>query len=454
MKKNSLLFILLALFIAGCQQNQPAISESTIPGPDEIIASISIPQFPELVINVKEAGASGTGLQNDLPAFIQAVEELSEKGGGVLLVPGGEYYLEGPIHLKSNINLRLEKGARLFFSSDPGHYLPVVKTSWEGTFLYNYSPFIYAAACKNIAITGEGVIDGEASETWNTWKEMQQGDQLLSRKMNHDGTPLEDRIFGEGHYLRPHLVQFLDCENVLVEGVQLEDSPFWCLHLLRCDGVTVRNISYNAHNKNNDGIDPEYSRNVLIENVTFNNADDNIAIKAGRDDEGRASDRMSENIVVRNCHFMGLHAVVIGSEMSAGVQNVYVYDCDFAGDLKRGIYLKSNPDRGGFIRNIHVNNVQFGRVEDGIYITSYYHNEGAGHVTEISDIHFNNISVETASGTGIVLQGFPEKKLNGISFENINIKQAANALSMENTEDIRFTEVTIGKEATAPTFVK
>ena len=168
--------------------------------------------------------------------------------------------------------------------------------------------------------------------------------------MNHNNTPIDQRIFGEGHYLRPQLIQLYDCKNILIEGVKIEDSPFWCLHLLRCENITVRNIKYEAYNKNNDGIDPEYSKNILIEDITFNNSDDNIAIKSGRDDEGRASEFHSENIVVRNCHFKGLHAIVIGSEMSAGVENVFVENCDFSGKLKRGIYLKSNPDRGGYIK--------------------------------------------------------------------------------------------------------
>jgi len=448
-------FLFLAGILATTTLGQEYKNSSEIRSKAEaIVHSIHEPVIPDFTINIKTLGAKGDGKTDDRPVIKKAIAKLEKNGGGRIIIPAGEYLLKGAIHFTNNMELHLEKDARIFFSSEPQDYLPVVKTSWEGTFIYNYSPFIYAANCKNIAITGQGTIDGEASDTWNNWHEKQKDDQLLTRKMNHNNTPVEERIFGEGHFLRPPLIQFMECENVLVEGVNIEDAPFWCVHLLLCNSVTVRGINYNAQNKNNDGIDPEYSTNVLIEHVTFNNGDDNVAIKAGRDDEGRSATHGTENIVIRNCHFKGLHAVVVGSEMSAGVKNVFVYDCDFAGDLKRGIYLKSNPDRGGFIQNIYIDNVHFGKVEDGIYITSFYHNEGEGHVTDFGQIYFSNISIEEATGTGVVLQGFTDKELSGIYFNNVDIKKAANGLSMQHTKNIDFSNVTIGEPATAPSFVK
>ncbi len=421
---------------------------------ESILAQISEPEIPDYSIKITDFKGTGDSLSDNKPAFDTAIKQLENKGGGTLIVPAGQYLVNGPIHLKSNIELHLEKDSRIFFGSNPTDYLPVVKTSWEGTFIYNYSPFIYAFNCSNICISGEGIIDGEASDTWSLWKEKQKPDQQLSREMNHDNIPVESRIFGEGHFLRPHLIQFFDCNTIKVEGVKIEDSPFWCIHLLRCENIIVRNVKYAAFNKNNDGVDPEYSRNILIEDIIFNNSDDNIAIKAGRDDEGRASHYKSENIIVRNCLFKGLHAIVIGSEMSAGVQNVFVYDCGFAGYLKRGIYLKSNPDRGGFIRNVFVNNVQFGKVEDCFYITSFYHGEGKGHATEISQLQFENISCDTALNNGIVIQGFPEQKVRDITFTNINIGEVKNPLSLTAAENIVFNDVIIGSEADKPSFVK
>ncbi|MFV0365690.1 MAG: glycoside hydrolase family 28 protein [Mangrovibacterium sp.] len=420
---------------------------------DEIVASIQTPEIPNYQISILNFGAKDDGKFNNVKAFQKAINHLKKKGGGMLIVPSGEYFCDGPIHLTSHMELRLEKGARLFFSGQSKSYLPAVETSWEGTFVYNYSPFIYAKGCTDIVLSGEGVVDGEAKDSWSTWRAKQANAQQRSRDFNHASTPVEERVFGEGDYLRPQLIQFFDCQRVRVEGIRLEDSPFWCLHLLRCEDVVVRAISFDAFNANNDGIDPEYSRNVLIENVKFNNGDDNVAIKAGRDHEGRAAAHGSENIVVRNCVFRGLHALVIGSEMSAGVQNVFVEDCTYAGYLKRGIYLKSNPDRGGFIKHIYVNNVDFGDTEDCIYITSYYHNQGEGNVTEFEDINFSNIRCERATNTAIVLQGFPYKKLSGVKLTNIHIKDAKNGLSMENTQGIDMSDVTIGNPAGAPSAV-
>ncbi len=450
MKNLYFLFLIFGVFACQIQVSVDSKEVTTI---DSILKNIKEPSIPEQSIIVTDFGAKGDSITPNKIAVDKAIKELKNKGGGKLIFPAGQYFMNGPIHLVSNMDLHLEKHARIFFSSDYKNYLPVVKTSWEGTFIYNYSPFIYAYNCENIRITGEGIIDGEASETWAKWHGKQKKDQLLSREMNHNNTPIDQRIFGEGHYLRPQLIQLYDCKNILVEGVKIEDSPFWCLHLLRCENITVRNIKYEAYNKNNDGIDPEYSKNILIEDITFNNSDDNIAIKSGRDDEGRASEFHSENIVVRNCHFKGLHAIVIGSEMSAGVENVFVENCDFSGKLKRGIYLKSNPDRGGYIKNIFINNVKFGEVEDCIYITSFYHNEGEGHITEIKDIYFENISCQKANSSGIVMQGFPDKKLSDIYFKNIRIDSTSNPLSMENTENISFSDVVIGQLATSPSFV-
>jgi polygalacturonase len=234
----------------------------------------------------------------------------------------------------------------------------------------------------------------------------------------------------------------------------MEDSPFWCLHLLKCTNVIVRGVSYDAQNLNNDGIDPEYSRYVLIEDVKFNNHDDNIAIKAGRDDDGRASDVLTENILIRNCSFQGKPAIAIGSEMSAGVQNIFIQDCTHTGKLMRGIYLKSNPNRGGFIRNVFVKNVDFGEVLDCLYISTTYHNEGEGHVSDISNIYFENVRCKKATGTGIVIQGFKDKYIRDIYFKNITINWAKNGISMENAENIVMSNVLIGDLATEPIRVK
>lgn len=409
-----------------------------------ILNQINPPQVRQNAVSILEFGAVADSVSDCKPAFDAAIKVCSEKRNIRLIVPAGIYLINGPLHLADNICIELQKGARLKFSNNPGHYLPVVLTSWEGTFLHNYSPFIYGYQLENIIITGEGIIDGNASGSFTEWKVKQKASQMLSREMNHKNVPVEERIFGEGHFLRPHLMQFFECKNILIEDVHITNSPFWCIHLLKSENAVIRGLSFDAKNPNNDGIDPEYSKNILIEDIDFDNGDDNVAIKAGRDHEGRLTAKTTENIIIRNCRFKGLHGVVIGSEMSAGVQNVFVENCTFGGFCKRGIYLKSNPDRGGFIRNIFVNNVHFGEVEDAFYVTSFYHGEGKGFETDIQQIFVDSFYCRKANNAGIVIEGFPGKKVKNISFTNFQIDTAKVAISINNAENIMFAEVNIG----------
>jgi len=444
-------FIFLLICISSFAQN----SEFPTAKVDSIVNRIQLPVFPAYQINIAKLGAKGDSVTNNKAAFDKAMALCKKNNGGTIIVPKGIYKINGPIHFVSNVNLKIEKGAKIKFSDNPQDYLPMVLTSWEGTILYNYSPLIYAYECNNIAITGEGTIDGEGGKTWKTFKAKEAKGKDLSREMNHNNAALNDRKFGEGYFLRPQMIQFFKCKNILVEKVRIENSPFWCLHLLKSESITVRGISYKSLNYNNDGIDPEYAKDVLIENVTFDNGDDNVAIKAGRDHEGRANSATpSQNIVIRNCNFKGLHGVVLGSEMSAGIQNVYVENCKTVGYLKRGIYIKTNADRGGYIKNIFVRNIQLDEVEDCLYMTANYHGEGSGYQSDISNIHFSNITCNKASESGIVIQGFPEKKIRNISLKNIEIKSAKNAISNENAENVLMTDVFIGKRATVPSAAK
>lgn len=421
---------------------------------DSIVRRIQLPVFPSYQINISKLGAKGDSVSNTKAIFDKAMALCKKNNGGTIIVPKGIYKINGPIHFVSNVKLKLEKGARIKFSDNPKDYLPMVLTSWEGTMLYNYSPLIYAYDCTNIAITGEGTIDGAGGNIWKSFKSKETEGKNRSRDMNHNNVPLKDRKFGEGYFLRPQMIQFFNCKNIVVEGVRIENSPFWCLHLLKSQSITIKGISYKSLNHNNDGIDPEYAKDVLIENVNFDNGDDNVAIKAGRDHEGRANTATpSENIIIRNCNFKGLHGVVIGSEMSAGVQNVFVENCNTNGYLKRGIYLKTNADRGGYIKNVFVRNIKLDEVEDCLYITANYHGEGNGYQSDISNIHFTSISCNKASESGIVIQGFPDKKIKNITLKNIEIKEAKNALSNENADNVLMTDVFIGKRAGVPTAV-
>jgi polygalacturonase len=445
-------FILVFLFSLHCFAQENAFPTDSV---NAIVKRIQLPVIPSYKIEVTKLGAKGDSISDSKPAFDKAMALCKKNKGGTIIVPKGVYLLNGPIHFVSNVNLRIENGAKIKFSNKPEDYLPLVLTSWEGTMLYNYSPLIYAYNCTNIAITGEGTIDGEGSTTWKNFKAKEEADKMTSREMNHNSVPLKDRKFGEGHFLRPQMIQFFNCKNILVENIRIEDAPFWCLHLLKSQSITVRGLHYKSLNYNNDGIDPEYAKDVLIENITFDNGDDNIAIKSGRDHEGRANaNTPSENIVIRNCSFKGLHGVVLGSEMSAGIQNIYVENCKSAGHLKRGIYLKTNADRGGFIKNVFIQNIQLDEVEDCLYITSNYHGEGSGFPSTIENISFSNITCNKVTQTGIVIQGYPEKKIQNVYLSNIDIKWAKNAISNTNAQNVVLNEVFIGEKATVPSAAK
>ena len=404
-------------------------------------------------LSLLDFGAIGDGQTDCKPAFDRAMQRAEELGGAHLIVPAGVYHLCGPIHFVSRVCLELQEGATLRFDPDPSHYLPVVKTSWEGTFLYNYSPFIYGYELHDVAIIGQGVIDGNAATTFATWKEQQGPSKELSRRYNHEQTPIEERIFGEGHLLRPQLMQFFACERITLEGVFITNALFWCVHLLQSRNIICDSLRYDAKLVNNDGIDPEYAQDVLIQNIVFNNGDDNVAIKCGRDDDGRAANHPSSGIIIRNCIFKGLHGVVLGSEMSSGVENVFIENCTYGGYCKRGLYIKTNPDRGGFIRNIFFNNCEFGEVEDLFFLTSMYAGEGLNnhHFTAVHDIYVEDVHCQKARAAAVVLQGTAEEPLRNIHFERVKVDQAAIGLSMEHTEAITFKDCNLGGYAGVPT---
>ncbi|KFC21024.1 glycoside hydrolase family 28 protein [Epilithonimonas lactis] len=453
MKKIILIvFCSLSFFCFGAKININILDTATVESRaiDNILKTIEAPKVSKNVILITNLGAKGDSKTDNKPFFDKAMKQSKAKKGAKIVVPAGVYLINGPIHFVSNTTLELQKDAKIIFGTNEKDYLPAVLTSWEGTLIYNYSPLIYAYQVENVAIIGEGTIDGNGKDGFSQWYDKQKPAQAKTRDMNLKMTPVKERIFGKDSFLRPQLVQFFESKNILIEGVTITNAPFWCVHFLKSENITARKVKFDSQNKNNDGFDIEYSKNVLIDDVDFDNADDNVTIKAGRDREGRETNMPSENIIVRNSRFKGLHAIVIGSEMSSGVRNVFVENSTFAGYCKRALYLKSNADRGGYIKDIYINNVDFGEVEDAIYITSFYKGEGEGHETDIHNLFVNNFKVKKATNAGIVIQGYPTKKVNNIVFSNVKINEAQNAISMTNTENIIFNNVTIGKEEQIP----
>lgn len=422
---------------------------------DSILACITGATLQDGGVSLTRFGGRGDGATDCYRAFQKAMRYAKKQGGARIVLDEGTWLCRGPIHLTDNVTLVIGKGATLRFVADSQAFLPVVETSWEGTRLWNYSPFIYGHGVRDVAIVGEGIIDGDSGDTFSTWHDCQKADQEASRDMNHQGIPVAQRRFGEGHFLRPPLIQLYGCQRVTIQDIFIERAPFWCVHLLESENVIVRELRYDAKLVNNDGIDVEASRNVLIEGVRFNNGDDNVAIKSLRDNDGWLSHRPSENIIVRGCQFKGLHAVVIGSEMSGGVANVIVEDCTSAGYCKRGIYVKTNPDRGGFVRNLLVNRVSFDEVLDLFYVTSMYAGQGLqnNHFSDVCTIRVDSLTARKVAGTAIILQGTEAKPLRDISFRRVFVDNAANGLSIEHTGPILISDSHIGPREGVPSQV-
>lgn len=415
---------------------------------DSILANITGAQVRSDTVAVSPRRSS-----KDTRLVIQmAIDRVSAHGGGVVRLKPGVFMVGGNIELKDNVMLYLDEEAVLRFDPDPALY-PIVETSWEGTYCRNYSPMIRAYGVSNVGITGKGTVDGNAGSTFATWRPRQKEAQQRSRQMNHDGIAVAERCFGEGDWLRPQLIQFYNCGGVTIEGVKIINSPFWCVHLLRSNNIVCRGLRYDAKLVNNDGIDPESSSNILIEDISFDNGDDNIAIKSGRDDDGRdPSTPPCCNIVIRNCHFKGLHAVVLGSELSGGIRNVIIENCDAAGYCKRGIYVKSNPDRGGFVENVYVRSCRFGEVEDLFYITASYAGEGAGNdkFTRIANIHIDGLMADKVNGAAVVIQGVDEMPVNDVTFRNLVTGCPSIGISVENATGVTFDNCFIGGKAGVP----
>ncbi|CAN5915745.1 hypothetical protein BH24BAC1_BH24BAC1_36490 [soil metagenome] len=411
-------------------------------GPGRVLARIKAPVFADKVYDVREYGAVGDGQKDCLPAIAAAILRCTEGGGGKVVFPAGKYLVNGPIHLQDNVCLVVEAEAELIFGTRFSDYLPAVLTRWEGTIIYGYSPLIYAYQKKNIGITGAGTLNGQAATSWSKWQPLQRDGQLLTRQFNAENTPLAARQFGEGHTLRPSFIQFYACENVLVDGITITDSPFWCVHPVFSKNITISNVKFEAHNANNDGIDPDSCEDVYIHHIDFDNHDDNIAIKSGRDREPRELNRPSRNIVIRHCRWKGHNALALGSEMSGGIYNVFAQDCSYRGDVIAGIYLKSNRDRGGEISNVYISNFAFGKCRTAIECITNYKNEGQGNIPLFSSIRIENVSCRSASN-GIILEGTPEKPIRNVLLENIRIEEAKTPVKTAFTEAVVFKNVVV-----------
>jgi polygalacturonase len=337
--------------------------------------------------------------------------------------------------------------------------LPAVQSSWEGTECFNYSPLIYAFGCTNVALTGKGTIEARL-DVWKQWFTRPPAHLEALKRLYHfayTNAPVAQRqmAVGENH-LRPQFIQFNRCRNVLIEDVKIRNSPFWTIHLLLSQDVVVRRVEITARSRNNDGIDPEMTRNLLVEDCRFDQGDDAIAIKAGMDFDGRRLNTPSENIVVRNCTMVRGHQLVaIGSELSGGIRNVYVHDCRFENDAANPsqniVFIKTNRRRGGFVENIHVENIiakstklgVLGIDTDVLYqwrdLVPTYEEK----LTPIRGIHLKNIKVEETD-MPIKIAGDSKLPVKDVFLENITVTKARSQTnSYQNAENVLETNVRV-----------
>ena len=450
---------------------------------------VKVPVFKNNKVSVEKFGGVGDGITLNTNAFAKSMDALAAKGGGTLIVPKGIWFT-GPIVFRSNINMHLEKGAVILFSPDFNLY-PIVETIFEGLDTRRCQSPISGRNLVNVAITGQGSINGYG-EAWrplkknkvtaSQWKKMigaggvvKNNDTWYPSESSFKGSQISDMNVPRQNlteqewleikdFLRPVMVSFIECKNVYLQGVLFENSPSWNLHPLMCenvilDGLFVRNPGYS---QNGDGLDLESCRNSIIVNCTFDVGDDGICIKSGKDEPGRRRARPTENVIVDNCKvFQGHGGFVVGSEMSGGVRNISVKNCQFLG-TDVGLRFKSTRGRGGVVENIYISDIYMFNIETESFLFDlYYGGKSAVETLEDGDVTpteekllpvteetpvFRNIFVKNLvsrnARRAMLFNGLPEMKINNIQIEDINITAQYGA-ELSNSKDIVFKNVHI-----------
>ena len=407
--------------------------------------------------DVRSYGAVADGKTKATEAVRKAIAAAAAAGGGTILFSGG-VYLTGPIRLASNISLHVDAGAVLRFSSDFDVYLPMVRSRWEGTEVVNFSPLIYGDKVENVAITGRGLIDGGGEPWWRAYREQKEqlGKPGAARskwqqefaRLNADRHEWpDDRRWLENGFLRPPLIQILDCKNLAITDVTIKNPPFWTINPVYCDGVTIRGITVDnpEDSPNTDGIDPESSRNVHISDSHLSTGDDCIAIKSGRDQQGRRIGRPVENVTITNCTmFRGHGGVSIGSEMAGGARRIAVSNCVFQG-TERGIRIKTTRGRGNVVEDVRVTNIVVRDLKhEAVALDMFYTAAPPEPVSErtprVRNVHISGIT-GTAKGAG-VLFGLDESRIDDVTLTDIDVT-AETGLTIRNADHVTLRSVRI-----------
>jgi polygalacturonase len=435
----AVLLVLCLLSDAKAQATQPAL-----------------PNIPDKRFSIADFGAKADGKTKDTDAIAKALDAAEEAGGGTVRFAAGTY-LTGAIKLRSKVGIHLDKGATLLFSTDPADY-PVVLTRWEGTECMNYSGLIYGRDASDIAITGEGTIDGQGSAWW-PWSPRARPTLVKLREMGETTDDPMQRKFGTPEAgLRPTLFEPINCQRILLDGVKFVNSPFWTLHPIYCTDITARNMHLFGTGPNTDGLNPDSCRNVLIENCSFDTGDDCVTLKSGRDKDGRRVGKPTENVLVRNCTFKRGHGtVVIGSEMSGGVRNVLAENLTADG-TDAGVRIKTRRGRGGTVENIVYRNMTLKNIaKQAITIDMFYDVGGNPDVDQsspeglpvIRNVLVENLKCDGAA-TAIVVRGLPDSQITGVTLRNIDIT-AKQGVTISGAPDTQVNEVVVKHVASPAT---
>ncbi|MED4560636.1 glycoside hydrolase family 28 protein [Bacillus altitudinis] len=457
-KKRNLMYVTAGTVLTGiglARLAKQGKKDKETNGIDHVLKQIKAPKFPDREFNVIHYGADNKGIELSTNAIQSAIDDAHRLKGGRVLIPEGTF-LTGALELKSNVELHLHENAYVSFSQDTRDYLPLVLTRYEGIELYNYSPLIYAHHAENIAITGAGTLDGRGDEHhWWPWKygtngqPSQDRDRQLLFEMAEKRIPVEERVFGEGHYLRSSFIQPYNCQNILIEGVTVKDSPMWQVHPVLSENVIVRGVNIIGHGPNTDGVNPESCRHVLIEDCYFDNGDDCIAIKSGRNEDGRRIGVPSENIVIRrNTMRDGHGGVTIGSEISGGVKYVYAEDNVMdSPNLDRALRIKTNSVRGGTIEHIYFkNNLVKSLKHEVVCIDMMYEEGDAGpHRPVVRHIEVEGLK-SSGGRYGVKIAAYSHSPVTHFKMKDCVIDDVTYPLSLEHAVSPLFQKVVINGE--------
>ncbi|RYD79764.1 MAG: glycoside hydrolase family 28 protein [Sphingobacteriales bacterium] len=463
MKKVHGLYFLLMILVAGAscstakktaivkwESNAQPLLEM-----QKLRAKIKAPVFPAKDFVVTDYGAVADGKTLNTVAFAKAIDACNKAGGGRVVVPLGKY-LTGAIYLKSNVNLHLADGTTILFSTDPKDY-PIVFTRWEGMECMNYSALIYAYGEKNIAITGKGILDGQASyNNWWAWNKGKPSMQVKARNLlhefNHAQKEARQRIFGDGHYLRPNFIQPYNCKNILISDVKVLNSPMWNINPVLSENITIDNVNIIGHGPNNDGVDPESCKNVLIRNCYFDTGDDCIAIKSGRDEDGRRIARPAENHIIEGCEMKEGHGgVVIGSEISGGARNIYAINCKMnSPNLDRILRIKTSSSRGGIIENVFMKDIEVGTYKEAAVLCSMFYEQPGNFMPTIRNVWVENMNVANGGKYGVFVNAYKESPVQNLRIVNCNINGVKIPQQIDYATGVEYENVTINGVKAVP----